>query len=172
MRAILAFFSALAFVGPVLAQQPSDSPTVTVGPWSIATTYKADMFENCIMTRSTPDLGVAFIRNKDGLILGLDSSDWKLERGKAYSVRLSAGAQSIDTMALAETKSVTIALADKPFNKKLRTANALAVHGEGAVLHVPLDGSAAALDRLDQCFEKNMREGAAVNPFVAPARRP
>jgi hypothetical protein len=46
------------------------------------------------------------------------------------------------------------------------------VRGEGAALHVPLDGSAAALDRLDVCFEKNIRESAETNPFVAPSRKP
>ena len=41
-----------------------------------------------------------------------------------------------------------------------------------ALLHVPLDGSAAALERLDACFERNSRESAETNPFVAPSRKP
>lgn len=172
MRAILALASFPLLMQPALAQQSDDGQTVTVGPWSIATTYKADTFENCTMTRSTPDFDVVFLRNKDGLMLVLKSSNWRLERGKAYEVRLSAGSQSMETTALAESTSVTIALADQPLNQKLRTANLLNVHGAGADLPVPLDGSAAGLERLDQCFEKNMREGPATNPFVAPERRP
>ena len=35
---------------------------------------------------------------------------------------------------------------------------------------MPLDGSTAALGRLEACFEKNSRAGAESNPFVAPER--
>jgi hypothetical protein len=155
-----------------LAQQAPDIQTVTVGPWTIATTYKADKFDNCTMTRSAADLGINFVRTQDGLLLLLDSPKWKLERCKAYSVRLAAGSQSVEVKALAESKGVTIALADRPFNVRLRTANVLEVRGEGATLHVPLDRSAAALERLDACFEKNSRESTEINPFVAPSKRP
>ena len=60
---------------------------------------------------------------------------------------------------MAESKSVTIALSERPFNEKLRTASILEVRGEGATLRVPLDKSMAALERLELCFEKNGREG-------------
>lgn len=169
MRAILALASFPLLIHPALAQQPAEK--VMVGPWSIETTYKGEQFEHCTMTRSTPDFDVVFVRDKDGTVLVLKSPNWRLERGKAYKVRLSAGSQSIDAMALAESTSVTIALADQPFNKRIRMANRLDVHGEGAVLAVPLDGSAAGLERLDQCLEKNI-QGAGANPFVAPERRP
>lgn len=171
MRVLLACASFLACAHPALAQPP-DTQTVIVGPWSIATTSKADKFENCTMTRSTSNLGIVFVRNRDGLLLTLDSQKWRLERGKAYSVRLSTGSQSVEAKALAESGAVTIALADRPFNERLRAANSLEVRGEGATLQVPLDGSASALSRLDQCFEKNIRESPEANPFVAPARRP
>ena len=143
-----------------LAQQQQESQAVTVGPWSIATTYKGDKFDYCTMTRSTSGLGVTFVRNQDGLLLLLDSSKWKLERGKAYTVRLAVGSHSVDAKALAETK------------ERLRTASVLDVRAEGATLHVPLDKSALALDRLESCFEKNGREGIEANPFVAPSRKP
>ena len=100
------------------------------------------------------------------------SQKWSLERGKVYSVRLSAGSQSVEAKALAETKGVTITLADPPFNEKLRVANLLEVRGEGATIRVPLDTSAAALARLDLCFEKNGLAGPETNPFVAPIRKP
>jgi hypothetical protein len=124
------------------------------------------------MSRSTNDLDITFVRTRDGLLLLLDSSKWKLERGKAYEVTLLAGSRSVQTKALAETKSVTIAVADRPLNERMRTANILEVKGEGATLRVPLDGSTAALDRLEACFEKNSRAGIESNPFVAPNRRP
>jgi hypothetical protein len=97
---------------------------------------------------------------------------WKLERSKAYTVRLAVGSHSVDAKALAETKGVTIAFADRSFNERLRTASMLDVRAEGATLHVPLDKSSLALDRLESCFEKNGREGIEANPFVAPNRKP
>jgi hypothetical protein len=173
MRTALALCFVTFLTTSVLAQQqPRDTQTVTVGPWMIATTYKADKFDNCTMSRSADELGITFVRTQDGLLLLLDSPKWKLDRGKAYSVRLVAGSQSLEVKALAETKSVTVALADRPFNASLRSANALQVRGEGATLRVPLDGSSAALERLEVCFEKNSREASETNPFVVPSRKP
>ena len=172
MRGILAGVGIVMLTTPVLAQQSLDSQTVIVGAWTIATTYKADKFENCTMMRTATGLGIAFVRNADGLLLAVDSPKWKLDRGKAYSVKLTAGSQSLDVKALAESKSVTIALADRPFNERLRMASALDVRGEGATLRLPLDGSAAGLERLEQCFDKNSKEGPEANPFVAPGKRP
>jgi hypothetical protein len=155
-----------------LAQQAQQSQKVTVGPWEITTTYKADKFDNCTMSRTIADLGISFVRTKDGLSLLLDSPKWKLERGKIYSVRLAGGSQTVEAKALAETKGVIITLADHLFNEKLRTAGVLEVRGEGATVRVPLDKSATALERLELCFEQNGLEGPETNPFVAPIRRP
>ena len=153
--------------------QSQSSQTTTVGPWEIATSYKADKFDACVMNRSAAGgFGISFMRAQDGLLLLLDSPNWKLDRGKAYTVRLVAGSQSVEAKALAETRGVTVALADRPFNGKLRSATVLDVRGEGATLRVPLDGSAAAFERLEACFEKNSRESAETNPFVAPDRKP
>jgi len=157
----------------VLAQsRPPDNQIVTVGPWTIATTYKADKFDNCTMSRSTDELGISVVWTKEGQLLFVNSPKWKLDRGKAYRVRVVAGSRSVEAEALAESKSVTIALADRPLTNKLRTANILEIRGEGATLLVPLDGSAAALERLEACFNKNSREGVEANPFVAPSRTP
>ncbi|MET0529017.1 MAG: hypothetical protein ABW003_11870 [Microvirga sp.] len=162
--AILATSSS-AFAQPI-------EQTVAIGPWEIATTYKAGKFDSCSMSRTTGDLAVSFVRAEGGLLLLLDSTKWKLERGSAYPVRLTVAGQSVEAKALAETKGVTIALAENSFNARLRTANALDVRGEGAALHVPLDKSALALERLEMCFEKNSRTGPETNPFVAPSRQP
>jgi hypothetical protein len=145
---------------------------VTIGPWEIKTTYRADKFDGCAMTRTADELGITFARTPEGLLLLLESPKWKLERGKAYPVRLAAGSDAMDAKALAETKAVTITLTDSPFNRKLAAANLLEVRGEGATLRVPLDGSRAALDRLEACYDKNTRENVATNPFIAPSRRP
>ena len=146
--------------------------TVSVGPWTIATSSKGDKFDSCTMKRSTNDLDITFVRAQDGLILLLDSSKWKLDRGKAYDVTLVAGSRSVQLKAAAEAKSVTIAMADRPLNERVRTAKTLEVKGEGATLRIPLDGSTAALGRLEACFEKNSRAGVESNPFVAPSLKP
>jgi hypothetical protein len=143
-----------------------------VGPWTIAVTYKGDKFESCSMNRATTELGIMFLRAQDGLLLVLDSQKWKLERGKTYTVRLVAGSRSVEAKALAESKSVRIALIDRPLNERLRTAEVLEVRGEGETLRVPLDGSTAALMRLEACFDKNSRAGVETNPFVVPNRKP
>ncbi|OIQ73419.1 hypothetical protein GALL_449420 [mine drainage metagenome] len=170
MRSLVALSLALFSVTPVVHAQ--DQATVSVGPWTIATSSRADKFQSCTMSRYGNDLGISFVRTHDGLVLLLDSSKWKLERGKAYDVTLVAGSRSIHAKALAESKSVTIDLADQPLNDRVRTANTLEVRGEGATLRVPLDGSAVALERLEGCFEKNSRAGIESNPFVAASRKP
>jgi hypothetical protein len=172
MRALHTLVSLALLTSSALAQQTQESQSVSIGPWKIATTYKADKFYNCTMTRTFADVEISFVRTKNGLSLLLDSQKWMLERGKVYSVRLAAGSQSVEAKALAETKGVTITLADQRFNQKLRVASLLEVRGEGATIRVPLDKSAATLERLDLCFEKNGLAGPETNPFVAPTHKP
>jgi hypothetical protein len=54
------------------------------------------------------------------------------------------------------------------------------VHGEGATLRVPLDGSSPAFERLETCFNRREaseanpfvgRKASETNPFVAPSRK-
>jgi hypothetical protein len=142
MRTPFALFFVTFLTTSVLAEpQPRDNQTVAVGPWAIASIYKADKLESCTMSRPAGD-----------------------------SIRLVAGSRSLDAKALAETKSVTIALADPRLNSKLRSASVFEVHGDGATLRVPLDGSSAAFERLEACFSK--REATEINPFVASSRKP
>ena len=149
-----------------------EEQTVTVGPWTISTSYKADDFGGCAMSRSTGGMDVTFLRIRDSLLLSLQSQKWNLERGKAYTVRLMAGSRSVEAKALAESKAVTIALGDRSFNERLSTVDVLEVRGEGATLRVPLEGSTAALARLDACFDRNSRAGIDANPFVSHTNRP
>jgi hypothetical protein len=169
MRSPIATSIALFLATSAIAD--AQDQTVSVGPWTIATSFKADKFDSCTMNRSTIDLNITFVRARDGLLLLLDSPKWKLERGKAYDVTLIAGSRSAQAKALAETKSVTIALVDHLLNERVRTANILKVRGDGATLTVPLNGSTAALGRLEECFDKNS-VGVESNPFVAQARKP
>ena len=168
MRSPIATSIALCLATSAFAA--AQDQTVSVGPWTIATSSKADKFDSCTMSRSSDDLNITFVRTHDGLLLLLDSPKWKLERGKAYDVTLMAGAHSVQAKALAETKSVTIAL-DRPLNERVRSANMLKVKGDGATLTVPLNESTAAIGRLEECFEKNS-VGVESNPFVAATRKP
>jgi hypothetical protein len=70
---------------------PAQDQTVTVGPWTIATSFKADKFDNCTMSRSVSDLDITFLRARDGLLLLLDSSKWKLDRGQGLRCHLGCG---------------------------------------------------------------------------------
>jgi hypothetical protein len=170
MRAAIALSFALMVIRPAISA--AEDQTTTVGPWTIATSSKADKFDSCMMSRSTDDLNASFVRTDDGLLLLLNSSKWRLERGTTYSVSLIAGSRSVDTEALAETRGVTIALADRPFKEAMRTANVLEIRGEGATLRVPLDESSEAFRRLETCFAENSRHTSDTNPFVAPSRAP
>jgi hypothetical protein len=157
-----------------------ENQTVTVGPWAVAPTYKANKLESCTMSRSDGELGITFVRAQDGLLVILESQKWKLDRGKAYPVRLTAGSRSVDAKALAETKSVSITLADDRLNSRLRSVSNFQVHAEGATLRVPLDGSSTAFERLDECFNRSpapqtnpfaKRDASERNPFVPPGRK-
>src|SRR5215831_20375914 len=139
MRTSIALSFALFLTTSVIAW--AEDQAITVGPWTIATSSWGDKLDSCTMSRSASDLDVNFIRDQDGLILLLESSKWRLERGQAYPVTLVAGSRSVDAKASAETKGVTIALTNRPLNEGMRTANVLEVRGEGATLRVPLGGS-------------------------------
>ena len=158
---------------------PSASPepkheglTVTVGPWTISTDHRADDLDGCAMSRSTEGMDVTLLRTPDTTLLLLQSQNWKLERGKAYTVRVAVGSRSVVAKAWAKSKAVTIELADRFLLRSLSTADALEVRGEGATLRVPLDGSTAALARLDACLNRNYRVGVETNPFVSHSNRP
>jgi hypothetical protein len=157
---------------PAHAQPMEESKSENIGPWEIEATYKADTFDRCSISRTLQDDVVAsLVRTTDGLALTLQSPNWKLDRDKKYPVKMSLGPMSWDAEVAAEPNSVSIGVEDKKFRAGLRTANVLSVVGAGATIRVPLDKSTLALDRLDQCFEKNSH-AIETNPFVAPRRQP
>src|SRR5262249_15410704 len=83
MRAPVAL-SVAASIAAASTMAHAEERTVTVGPWTVAASYKGDTFEDCSMSRPADELGVMFVRAQDGLALMLDSGKWKLERGRAY----------------------------------------------------------------------------------------
>ncbi|MGB6316939.1 MAG: extensin family protein, partial [Pseudolabrys sp.] len=154
----------LAARSAVAQRPPSENKAVTVGPWTIGPTYKENKLQSCTMSRSDGGLGIIFVRAQDGLSVILESQKWKLDRGKSYPVRLTAGSRSTNAKALAEPKRVSITLADSRLNSRLRSINKLQVEAEGATLRVPLDASSAAFERLEECFSR--REATDTDPFV------
>ena len=166
----------LAVCTPVLALLPAGALAETnaeaIGPWQIEAVYKNDTFDRCAISRTLDDdIAVTFVRTGESLSLELSSPNWKLENGKNYPVTMKLGPQTWDREVAAEASAVSMDVGDAKFVSGLRAANALDVVAAGATIHVPLDGSSAAFERLEQCVAKN-EKAVETNPFVAPARRP
>ena len=49
-------------------------------------------------------LGIIFVRAQDGLSVILELQKWKLDRGKSYPVRLTAGSRSVNAKAWRKRK--------------------------------------------------------------------
>ena len=164
--------SVIAYAPHALAAETKAGGSESIGPWQIEATYTDEKFDRCAISREVDDeIVVTFVRDGAGLTLELESPNWKLERGKQYPVTLKLGPHSFDKEVAAEANSVSMPVEDDKFTAGLGAANALDIVAAGATIHVPLDKSNVALDRLEQCVEKN-EQAVVANPFVAPARRP
>ena len=116
---------------------------------------------------------VRFSSNKGcrGLALTMTSPRWRLEQGRSYPIELAAGSVTWDTKVIATINTVRVALTEPRFTDGLRIADLLEIRGAGSVIRMPLDKSAAAMERLERCYENN-RRSTETNPFIAPSRRP
>jgi hypothetical protein len=154
---------------PAHAQNTQGEKSVLIGPWKIEASFtQEDKFDRCAMSRALDNgLEARFARDEAGTSLTMTSQKWKLETGKAYPVEFAAGSVIWKANVAATADTVRVALTDERFNKALRNANRLEIRGAGATIRVPLDRSAAALARLERCFDTN-RNAAETNPFVAP----
>jgi hypothetical protein len=165
----------LLLIGCTDALAVEETKKDTIGPWEIEATFEAtfkdNKFHHCAISRKVDEVVASFLRTSDGLSLTLESPNWKLDRGKNYSVLMKAGAASWNTDVAAEANSVSVPISDKKFKEGLRAANVFMVEGAGSTIRIPLDQSRAALDRLDNCLTKNSR-ALETNPFVAPPRQP
>ena len=146
-----------------------DRRSQDLGPWEIETIYKGDKLDHCSINRSLQDDIVArFVRTTDDMTLELESPKWKLERGKNYPVKISAGSLSLDAEVAAEPQSVSLDFDNKKLESALRNASTLNIVAAGATIRVPLDKSAVAFDALVKCVEERA-ETVAANIFCAPA---
>jgi hypothetical protein len=174
MRTFPVFVALVLCSSAAFAQSPPpEDRTVAVGPWQIEASYRSgDTFDRCIMTRKTEDgIELRITRDDRGLTLILTSPRWKLEEGKAYPVEFAADAISWKADVLASPDAVRVALSDGAFNRGLRIANRLEIRAAGATFLVPLNRSAAALTRLERCYETNSK-AVETNPFVKPEMKP
>lgn len=169
MKGRAIFLSLFLLCGAAQAYSATDDQSVLIGPWKIEASFTKDQkFDRCRMSR-TVDNGVeaTFARDGAGKSLTMTSERWKLDSGKAYPVEFVAGKSSWKTDVTATADTVRVALTDDRFNKALRNANRLEVRGAGATITIPLIKSAAALERLEHCYENN-RNAGETNPFEAP----
>jgi hypothetical protein len=172
LRNLSAVVALSVISAPVHAQRAEESKSESIGPWEIEAIYKSDKFDRCSISRKLDDDVVASLtRTNDGFTLVLESPNWKLEHDKKYPVKMTLGPLIFEAEVAAEPNSVSVEVTDKRFRSGLRSANTLSVIGAGATIRVPLDKSTAALNRLDQCFEKNSH-AVETNPFVEPPRQP
>jgi hypothetical protein len=180
--AILVLLTSLGLSTVALGQPSDDDSSLMIGPWRIEVVMKGNKFDRCSMSRKADDdISATILRASDGLTLVLDSSKWKLERGKQYPVDLAIGSRRWSMRASADSDAVTIALADSTLVEMIRKANILEVRGEGSTIAVPLDKSMAALDRLETCLRKttvrqkpirSLPQGGTHRPISAvPGRR-
>src|SRR6185312_16517099 len=88
---------------PALSFSAEETQSNKIGPWEIEATFKGDKFDRCSINRTVQDDIVAtFVRTSDGLSFELESPNWKLDRGKAYPVKMTLGSLSFDTDVAAE----------------------------------------------------------------------
>jgi hypothetical protein len=142
---------------------------IAIGPWQIEASFtKQRKFDRCAMSRTIEEgIETRLTRDKGGLSLTMSSPRWQLPRGKKYPVEFVAGPVSWDGKVSATNETININLTDKDFNEALKSAEMLEVRAAGKTMKVPLDKSAAALTRLESCYETNSKAGET-NPFVSP----
>jgi hypothetical protein len=167
MRAITILVAVVAMTA--IAKAESEK-AITIGPWQIEASFtQSDKFDRCVMSRTNEDgVETRISRDKDGLALAMSSPRWKLDKGKKYQVEFAAGSVVWTSDVTSTAQAIGVGLTDQTFNEALRTAELLEVRGAGSTIKVSLDKSAAALSRLDSCYETNIK-AVETNPFVAPS---
>jgi YD repeat-containing protein len=162
-------FAGLLIIRPVHSQDTSEAKAIAIGPWQIEASFTEQRkFDRCVMRRTTADgIETRFTRDAGGLLLSMSSPKWQLGNGEKYSVEFAAGSRVWNTTVAATSDAVQVLLTDHSFNEALKRANKLEVRGAGSTIKVPLAKSAAALTRLESCYETNSK-AMETNPFVAP----
>ena len=169
MKLVLVTLWTIVMCGLAGAQESIKDRAVSVGPWQIDASFtEARKFDRCVMSYTTADgIKAQFTRDASGLSLVLTSPRWELEKGVSYPVEFAAGSTKWKSDVAATNNVVRISLTDKNFNAALKRANTLEIRAARSTIAVPLKKSAAALARLERCYESN-NKAAETNPFAAP----
>ena len=169
MKLVLVALWTIVMCGVAGSQEIAKGRAVAVGPWQIDASFTEERkFDRCVMRLTTADgIEARFTREEGGLSLVLTSPRWELEKGVTYPVEFAAGPMKLKADVAASNDAVRISLTDKNFNDALKRANRLEVRAARSTITVPLRKSAAALARLDRCYETN-NTAADTNPFAAP----
>jgi hypothetical protein len=157
-----------AMICPALSQG-APGVAVTIGPWQIEASFTEQRkFDRCVMSRTTEDgIETRFTRDEGGLSLTMTSPRWQLGKGEKYTVEFAADSHIWSTLVSATSDAVKVSLTDGSFNQALKSADMLEVRGAGSTIKLSLDKSAAALTRLESCYQTNSK-AVETNPFVAP----
>jgi hypothetical protein len=169
MRVICTAVLLIVLADGAYAQTAKNNRAIAIGPWQIEASFtKNRKFDRCVMRRTIEEgIEAQFTRGSGGLLLMMSSPRWQLQKGKRYPVEFFAGSLGWKAKVSASTDEIRIALTDQHFNDALKSADVLEVRAAGSTIKVPLDKSAAALTRLESCFETNSK-ATETNPFIAP----
>jgi hypothetical protein len=169
MRYICIALLLIAFANTAYSQTTMRNRAIGIGPWQIEASFtKNRKFESCVMRRTIEEgIETQFTRGSGGLSLMMSSPRWQLQKGRKYPVEFFAGSLGWKAKVSASSDEIRIALTDEHFNEALKSADVLEVRAAGSTIKVPLDKSAAAMARLESCFEKNSK-ATETNPFIAP----
>ncbi len=149
-RASICAAALLSVAGPAAAEGGG------MGPWEIEAVYRNGAFDRCAIRRVLDsEISATFLKTPNAMTLLLSSPHWQLEFGKSYPVSIKLGPQRWENQVGADVNSVSMAIEGPKFLSGLREARALDVVAAGATIRVPLDGSAAAFERLDRCVAES-----------------
>jgi hypothetical protein len=163
--------------------------TFEVGHWAGHAQYSEEDggFSLCLISAEFDNgVSLAFLRKDDGLAFFLSDPRWQLTQYETYPLTVSIDrlwSQRLEGRAVLHSVVVDLGQDLRAWDA-LRRGRRLSVVTEARRFSFVLDGSARALDRLEQCFREHSRAtrqagrnpfAGEANPFIAtpaPARPP
>jgi hypothetical protein len=184
LHGIVPFFLLIAGVLSPFLARAEVLENRNVGDWTlVAVAGDAGKGEICMVARYSQqriNLNIMASRANRALSFLLDGTDagWRLNEGAVYDISFAVDDHpSLAAKARAETtSSILIPFAtDFSQTELLRTGRSLEVSAARGMFQFSLDGSAAALDALQECAREHLGygdAGASTNPFAASSQGP
>jgi hypothetical protein len=170
--------AAVAWLTPAQAQQTSNRQDFSAGAWIGFAQFADERFVRCLVGQELPGgRFIGFYRSADRLGIRLGDRGWALTPGASYPVelRVDGGTPRPFTAYVtsgSDPPTVDMAIGDpRAAIATLQSARTLSVVAASQTLQFPLNGSRAALEKMEACFERNTQPAAAArsaNPFEAP----